>query len=59
MDLPMAAELTHVEGQTKRRHAKAKDAVHTNFAPWHGICSGMLKMKGRNEYSKTLGAPTG
>jgi hypothetical protein len=26
------------------------DAVCIKFTPWHGICSGMLKMRGRNGY---------
>jgi hypothetical protein len=44
-ELPEADALAF-EAQTKRVHAKTKDAVHIECTPWHGICSGMLKMSG-------------
>jgi hypothetical protein len=59
MGLPVAAALTHFEKQTKRGHVETKDAVHIqcihiSFTSWHAICSGMLKMGGRNVYSKSF-----
>jgi hypothetical protein len=54
MGLPVAAALTHFEKQTKRGHVETKDAVHISFTSWQAICSGMLKMGGRNVYSKSF-----
>jgi hypothetical protein len=50
MGFPVAAALTHFQVHSKRVHADKKDAVHSKFTSWHAICSGMLKMKGRNLY---------
>jgi hypothetical protein len=45
--------LLHTSAQTKQEHmhARIKGAVHCMFTAWHGICSGMLKMRGRNANS--------
>jgi hypothetical protein len=50
----MAAELKHLKAQTKRVHAKTKDAVHVKLTPWHGIWSDMLKVICRSVYFKNF-----
>jgi hypothetical protein len=45
--------LLHTSAQIKQEHmhARTKGGVHCMFTAWHGICSGMLKMRGRNANS--------
>jgi hypothetical protein len=52
MGLLVAAALTNLQVHTKRVHAETRDELHAKFKSWHAICSGMLKMRGRNVYSK-------
>jgi hypothetical protein len=59
MTLTVATALTHFKVQTKRAHAKTKDAVYIKITPWHGICYGKLKMTGRNVHSKRLSVAIG
>jgi hypothetical protein len=54
MGLPVVAALIRLEAQTKRVHAKTKDAVHNMCTALHDISSGTLKMRGRNVCSKTV-----
>jgi hypothetical protein len=53
MGLPAAAALTCIYVRTKKANAETKDAVHIKCTYWRGICSGLLKMRGRTMYSKT------